>query len=51
MVMMLLQQVGMVLEYAVTENIELRNRKDGHDAVTAGRAGLRVCCNREYRTL
>ena len=40
MVMMLLQQVGLVSEYAVTENIELFNRKDGHDAVTAGRVGL-----------
>ena len=38
--MMLLQLVGLVSEYAVTENIELCNRKDGHDAVTAGRVCL-----------
>ena len=40
MVILQLQQVGLVSEYAVTENIELCNRKDGHDAVTAGRVGL-----------
>ena len=48
MVMMLIQQVGLLSEYAVTENLKLCNRKNGHDAVTAGRAGLRVCCNGEY---
>ena len=48
---MLLQKVGLVSEYAVRENIELCNPKDGHDAVTAGRVGLRVCCNREYKIL
>ena len=49
--MMLLQQVGLVSEDAVTENKELCKRKDGHDAVTVGRVGLIECCNREYRTL
>ena len=51
MVMMLLQQVGLVSEYAVTENIELCKRTDGCDAVTVGRVGLTVFCNREYKIL
>ena len=51
MVMMLLQQVGLVSEYTVTENIELCKITDGREAVTVGRVGLRVCCNGEYRTL
>ena len=40
MAMTLLQLVGLVSQNAVTENIELYSRKDGHEAVAAGRVVL-----------
>ena len=51
MVMMLLQKVVLVSEYAITEKIDFCNRTDGHEAVIVGSVGLTVFCNRENRIL